>query len=474
MLIIRAVSTATNVVEDAFFLCDLLMFHQLLPRSQDERWVSRIDPLEPGVESYLRAHGHPRTDRVVLAPAGEWLEVVGAVAMRRTFIASVQQGVARATSRDRLIILINGHGNDTNQHAGDVFMGSTAAGEERCISASDVNDLLARTKAKVTIIINSCFSGHWVPEFERNTRITVLTGCGPSEEIMSFPQSSSGKFRGGFFPYFLTDRFFSEYGLHLPKPKILCEVSGKVEYEDVFPHSNLPSEPPERQSFSSLASIAEDVNRDLTICGEYGGLLRLSAHSSELGTAAIGLDRDEELPLLLRETIPPSMPPASVVRVGGIRPRSQSVIEYQMPSILDLVDDYMSIVQAPPNVAANVGVETRIHLLRHGELSEKDTDELKSILHRRLVYYRVAQEFALICGAKWPDEYCGKQGREYSLLVDGGMDMFTVREKGRHWGIPRVMLAASMEASGISPSSASRLMRENSEILLSTINRRVS
>lgn len=86
---------------------------------------------------------------------------------------------------------------------------------------------------------------------------------------MSFPSSRSGRYRGGFFPYYFGDRLCNEWGLFFRRPAILQAAGGSNRFVDAFPAINLSPESrsSQRLHFSAMKDIVSDVARNLHAAG---------------------------------------------------------------------------------------------------------------------------------------------------------------------------------------------------------------
>jgi len=164
--------------------------------------------------------------------------------LKRTSLASLQQAAARSSKSDRILVLINGHGifhDVQNQVPGSIGIGNNVVGTAQYLSPLDVVTALRGTKADITVILNSCYSGQWVNAAQL-CNMTILARCSDTGEVLSFPASHSGQYRGGFFPYYFGDRLYNEYGPFFPRPPILQAAGGSHRFVDAFPATNLSPE----------------------------------------------------------------------------------------------------------------------------------------------------------------------------------------------------------------------------------------
>lgn len=126
---------------------------------------------------------------------------------------------------------------------------------------------IERCTGETTLIVNACFSGHWVDaavEAELDSgRVTLITGSGKGEEIHSHSISGSGRFRGGYFLNNLVARLYKEYALFFPRPPILQD-GRDIHFHRPFPNSNVNrTANPDRCLRSNLGSIMDDIRHDM-------------------------------------------------------------------------------------------------------------------------------------------------------------------------------------------------------------------
>lgn len=104
---------------------------------------------------------------------------------------------------DLLVVLITGHGDDDSRPHGHVRVGQTAIlHTPRLLSLKDVFNVTAKILGYTTVVVNSCFWGIWVQytnKFVSGSTTLVISRALGIEEIHSFSESGSGRFRGGFF-----------------------------------------------------------------------------------------------------------------------------------------------------------------------------------------------------------------------------------------------------------------------------------
>jgi hypothetical protein len=458
MLRVRAIATSTEP-NDAFFHCDLILFYQLLPRSTDERWISAMPYTPDLVQRSLTIHGHPQGQRLLLNSQHlDWVEHVTVVGLKKIFLASLQQVAARSSKGDRILVLINGHGifdTPESEVPGSIEIGMNDARKFRYLSPVEVFTALRHTEADITVVLNSCYSGCWVNRARPPSNMTILARCNDTGEVLSFPASFSEQYRGGFFPYYFSDRLYNEYGLFFPRPPILQVTGGSEHFVAASPATNLSRDSmyAQRQQFSEMRDIVSDLAKKLHTAGVLDAEPRLLDRSRGYGTALIGVGYLDDLPLRLWQLHPQSSSVTGRSIEGGVRNQAEraigSVVQGHQPEdkLEQLIKLYLNLVQRPQNAASNVSLSCQIMKFRRiGKMMDnRERAELKAELERRVNRYLMAKDFAERVHAVWPLEF-SKEVAEmgyWGATAYTNLKVFIVAE-GPVWNIPWAMLRACL------------------------------
>ena len=271
ILRIRSVCTSTDLAEDTWMFCDLLLFRQLTERTPDELWMAPID-MSTSQRTELKAHGHPRAERVRILDEDiedwSWIQAVDKGNLKTIFLDSIRSAFSEASPGDHVLIIITGHGLDEfNETCGYIEFGEVD-GELVHMSPEEIMSLISHPEVKTTLIVNSCFSGNWVSAKEKFTpsaNLAIVARSDEFQEILSFPKDVENRNCGGWFANFLTGEFYQELGLLLPRPSVLDQYAQA--YIEHFPKSNIADADvsPSRTTARSFPVIVESIKTDLEV-----------------------------------------------------------------------------------------------------------------------------------------------------------------------------------------------------------------
>jgi hypothetical protein len=411
------------------------------------------------VQRSLTIHGHPRGQRLLLNPQRlDWVENVTVVGLKRIFLASLEQAAARSSKGDRIFVLINGHGTLDNPEieiSGCIEIGMNGARKIRYLSPVEVFTALRNTKADITVVLHSCHSGCWIDRARPLSNMTILARCNDTGEVLSFPASFSGQYRGGFFPYYFSDRLYNEYGLFFPRPPVLQVTGGSEHSIAAAPATNLSRNQVyiQRQQFSEMKDIVSDLAKNLHMAGVLNAEPRLLDRSQGYGTALIGVRYLDDLPLRLWQLHPRSSSVTGRSMAGGARNQAEraigSVVQGHQPEdkLEQLIKLYLNLAQRPQNSASNVPLSYQILKFRRiGKMMDnQERAKLKANLELRVNRYLMAKDFAERVHAVWPLEF----SEEVAQMGYLGATAYTnlrvfIVDESPNWNIPWAMLRACL------------------------------
>jgi hypothetical protein len=462
---IRGLCGATNVDQDDFLFSDYVLLRQLLPRARDEVWMCSASLDERRHRDMIKLHGHPDADRVVIETEDyEWSTKIRKRSLKKEFVASVREATENAKSGEQVVILLNGHGRHVSngpKGSGDIAVGCDWLGREIWLSPLEILEPVSRSNADCTVLVNACFSGVWKAVAaqlkltkSRSPAFSLIVGCAPGDEVLSFPRSASLRFRGGFFPSCLANQLYQEYGLDLPRPKVFVSskaLDGHLKLEAVFPDSNLSFEkiaqPPVQRKFTDLSPLVEAAGAEMSLMVNGISLPETVPNDNRPALTAMGVSIDSHggLPIQLYLLVPPA--PETLHA-------SETLNAYKRGSIgniRDLIKSYRSILNLPPNSASNVGFEHMIANWEAGSLGLVETIKLNMRLRRRLKAYYSAKGFIESLGLVWPARYAqtprNMQFLHYTKQISS---TWFVIEGPIHWLVPCCCVANSVLDAGFS------------------------
>jgi hypothetical protein len=456
---IRGLCGATNVDEDGFLFSDYVLLRQLLPRARDEVWMCSVSLDERRHRDMIKLHGHPDADRVVIETEDyEWSTRIRKRSLKKEFVASVREATENAKSGEQVVILLNGHGRHASngrKGSGDIAVGCDWLGRATWLSPLDILEPVSRSNADCTVLVNACFSGVWKAVAaqlnlteSRSPAFSLIVGCAPNDVVLSFPRSASQRFRGGFFPNCLANQFYQEYGLNLPRPKVLVSskaLDGHLKLEAVFPDSKLSFEkiaqPPAQRKFTELSPLVEAAGAEMSLMVNGISLPEAVPNDNRPALTAMGVSIDSHggLPIRLYRLVPPAPETLNAYKRGSIG------------NTRDLIKSYRSILNHPPNAANNVGLEHMIGHWEAGSLGLVETVKLNMRLRRRLKAYYSAKRFIESLGLVWPTRYA-QTPRNMQFLHDSKhiSSTWSVIEGPIYWLVPACCVANSVLDAGFS------------------------
>ena len=148
-----------NFDDDNWFLEDTLLLHTALSQSDIQSFFHCAQG------DGLGKHGNARAQRLaMMADLQQFSLYVEPQKIKKRFLEIVQDYASATTRGDRLLIIISGHGERGIGLEGAVNVGCKQNGGPKRLMPREILQLLAGCLGDVTIIVNSCYSGHWVEE----------------------------------------------------------------------------------------------------------------------------------------------------------------------------------------------------------------------------------------------------------------------------------------------------------------------
>lgn len=192
--------------------CDYVLIHDLLASKFifSCEYMSSIDLNRAYRIDYLNRHGHPECPRVVLNEHYgnfNWSHIYRKDELKDKFLQTLQDNARVSTDEDRLIVIITGHGAPSGAIAIGEYRLLLRPSNPRLLNPTDVFNILRSEnfKGEATVIVNACYSGIWAASAAETgmgragSGMTVVVRSSPDEEIHSFPESGSSRYRGGHF-----------------------------------------------------------------------------------------------------------------------------------------------------------------------------------------------------------------------------------------------------------------------------------
>ncbi|KAF8526419.1 hypothetical protein BDD12DRAFT_870727 [Trichophaea hybrida] len=448
---VRAVCGSTDLENDAWFHADNALFHAILPRVQDEEWLVAVDPNSEVVKEAVHLHGHASAPRILIRnQSGPWMRQVTAGDLRKVFIDSIGDVVEKCSTDDLLVVIITGHGDDDSRRHGHVRVGqSTIMHTRRFLSPKDVFDVTAKNMGYTTVVVNSCFSGIWVEyanRFVDKTTTLVISRALGTDEIHSFSESGSGRFRGGFFGNCFVNRLYREYDLHFPRPAVTeYNDEGRLrEVKAALPGNLAAAVDIERKKFTTVQASLPDIVQDLQ---ELAGAFQ---HHPQFCTARPGFDfiatltNSDRIPLRLENVVDASPGQEGAAPQAGSLPSRGLLV-----GTAEVVARYRVTVNAPPCAASNVRVTRAIKQFESGKMNVGKRIRLRMMLDKRMAVHNKGKEVVENMGGKWPAEFPVLDGTAADIFCNSRfLDRFTVQEGSSSFGATRVYMAHALAEAG--------------------------